>query len=113
MGGFDGMKRNDMYRILIDPAAQQRALEQNNAREQEAAAAAQREEAKSSLEQPGEGTDFFSEDYFNNMTINQWCKVVPQGDSYSARTGHECIFHDDFIYLFGGTDDEDRKNDLY
>mmetsp|Transcript_14690 Transcript_14690/g.14310 ORF Transcript_14690/g.14310 Transcript_14690/m.14310 type:complete len:320 (+) Transcript_14690:639-1598(+) len=33
--------------------------------------------------------------------------------SYTPRTGHECIYHDNKIFLFGGTDDDDRKNDLH
>ena len=47
------------------------------------------------------------------MTIGEWIKIQPRGQLYSARTGHECIAHRQKIYLFGGTDDDDRKNDLY
>ena len=56
---------------------------------------------------------FFSDEYFNNLAIGQWVKLLPEGASYTPRTGHECIFHIDKIYLFGGTDDDDRKNDLH
>jgi len=33
--------------------------------------------------------------------------------NFTARTGHDCIHVKDKIYLFGGTDDDDRKNDLF
>jgi N-acetylneuraminic acid mutarotase len=35
------------------------------------------------------------------------------GRKYTPRTGHECIYYNKKIYLFGGTDHDDRKNDLY
>jgi hypothetical protein len=48
------------------------------------------------------------------MTLGKWIKVRSQGDTnYTPRTGHECIYYKDKIYLFGGTDDDDRKNDLH
>jgi hypothetical protein len=55
----------------------------------------------------------FSEDYFYNMTLKKWIRIKSQGSTYTPRTGHECLFYKDCIYLFGGTDDDDRKNDLY
>ncbi len=39
--------------------------------------------------------------------------VFSTGKKYTPRTGHECIFYKDKIYLFGGMDDDDRRNDLY
>lgn len=48
------------------------------------------------------------------MQVNQWVKVLTIGQEvYTPRTGHECIFADGNIYLFGGTDDEERLNDIY
>lgn len=32
---------------------------------------------------------------------------------FTPRTGHECILADGMIYLFGGTDDEERLNDVF
>lgn len=32
--------------------------------------------------------------------------------TFTPRTGHDCIQWKDKVYLFGGTDDDDRKNDL-
>ena len=55
----------------------------------------------------------FPEEYFKTMPIGEWTKTVSQGNIFSPRTGHECIFADGNIYLFGGTDDEERLNDLY
>jgi N-acetylneuraminic acid mutarotase len=38
---------------------------------------------------------------------------VTAGTVFTPRTGHECILADGLIFLFGGTDDEERLNDLY
>ncbi len=48
------------------------------------------------------------------MIIAKWKKILTADDnSFSPRTGHDCILVKDKIYLFGGTDDDDRKNDLH
>lgn len=47
------------------------------------------------------------------MIIGEWIKLKPLGTSFTPRTGHEVIYYKQKIYLFGGTDQEDRKNDLY
>jgi N-acetylneuraminic acid mutarotase len=47
------------------------------------------------------------------MSVGEWIKVISQGNVFTPRTGHECIFANGSIYLFGGTDDEERLNDLY
>ncbi len=60
-----------------------------------------------------ESTNVFTEDYFNNMIVGEWVKLRTFGSNFSPRTGHECIFYKKKIYLFGGTDQDDRKNDLY
>lgn len=52
-------------------------------------------------------------EYFENMPLLSWSKIKSQGDVYTPRTGHEVVVHEDKIYLFGGTDDDQRKNDLY
>jgi len=51
--------------------------------------------------------------YFRNLPTYTWQKVVTTGKKYSPRTGHECVYYNKKIYLFGGTDHDDRKNDLY
>ena len=47
------------------------------------------------------------------MPVLSWFKVQNQGTLYSPRTGHDCLFYKDKIYLFAGTDDDDRKNDIF
>jgi hypothetical protein len=47
------------------------------------------------------------------MIVGEWVKLRTFGSNFSPRTGHECIFYKKKIYLFGGTDQDDRKNDLY
>lgn len=47
------------------------------------------------------------------MTVGEWVKVVSQGQVFTPRTGHECVIANEQVYLFGGTDDEERLNDLY
>lgn len=39
--------------------------------------------------------------------------MKPSGNVFTPRTGHEIVHYENSIYIFGGTDDEDRKNDLY
>lgn len=55
----------------------------------------------------------YHDQYFKQMHVNQWVKVLSQGQIFTPRTGHECIFADGNIYLFAGTDDDERLNDLY
>lgn len=55
----------------------------------------------------------YTADVFKAMPILRWQKVGSIGKKYTPRTGHECIYYRDKIYLFGGTDHDDRKNDLY
>lgn len=96
MGGFDGWKRNDMYKILIDRSRESQMEEE-----------VKREELKS------EDENVFSSEYFEQLPLLEWGVLDPQGMNYSPRTGHEAIYHNDKVYLFGGTDDDQRKNDLY
>lgn len=92
------MKRNDLYRILVDSKHHVYTGEEEETKEQAS---------------PSDTENYFSDEYFFNMTLQEWCKIKPQGLTYTPRTGHECLFYKDCIYLFGGTDDDDRKNDLY
>jgi N-acetylneuraminic acid mutarotase len=47
------------------------------------------------------------------MKKGDWIKLKTGGQCFSPRTGHEVIYYKKHIYLFGGTDDDDRKNDLF
>ena len=63
---------------------------------------------------PRSGKPVFTNEYFMNMQPSQWRKITPHGSiNFTPRTGHDCIQVKEKIYLFGGTDDDDRKNDLF
>lgn len=56
----------------------------------------------------------YTTEYFMNMPIGKWTKIMPvNAQCFTPRTGHDCILVKDKVYLFGGTDDDDRKNDLH
>ena len=42
-----------------------------------------------------------------------WEEIEQKGNIYSARTGHCAFSTTDAIYIFGGTDGDSRKSDLY
>ena len=53
-------------------------------------------------------------EYFSRLTIGMWRKIKAVDlVNFTPRTGHDCIILKEKIYLFGGTDDDDRKNDLH
>jgi N-acetylneuraminic acid mutarotase len=53
-------------------------------------------------------------EYFSRLTIGMWRKIKAVDNvNFTPRTGHDCIIVKEKIYLFGGTDDDDRKNDLH
>jgi N-acetylneuraminic acid mutarotase len=97
MGGFDGWKRNDMYKILIDNK------DTSNPEEEE----------KDPNSEGVAKKEIFTPEYFQSMPLNKWQQITCNGEMYTPRTGHEVIAYEDKIYLFGGTDDDQRKNDLY
>lgn len=46
--------------------------------------------------------------------LGKWVKLKLKGEiNFTPRTGHECIGYKNKIYLFGGTDDNEKRNDLY
>jgi hypothetical protein len=53
------------------------------------------------------------ESYFKTLRTGEWVKNVSLGQVFTPRTGHECILADSMVYLFGGTDDEERLNDIF
>lgn len=56
----------------------------------------------------------FTQEHFATMPLGKWAKIMPvDNQCFTPRTGHDCILVKDRIYLFGGTDDDDRKNDLH
>ena len=72
MGGFDGWKRNDMYKILIEKqVADMEDFEQPSPVEQI-------------------DNDYTSE-YFEQMELLKWYQIEPKGNVYTPRTGHEVV----------------------
>ena len=60
------------------------------------------------------GINRFTSEHFQSMQLGKWTKIMPMNNQcFTPRTGHDCILVKDRIYLFGGTDDDDRKNDLH
>lgn len=84
-GGFDGVRRNDMYRLYLQDLSPEEDLESNPMVQMR------------SVE---------SEAFV-------WQVVVTQGAIYSKRTGHSGVSLNGFFYIFGGTDETNRRNDLY
>ena len=84
-----------MYKILVDQSAPN-----------------QEEEVKGG-DTESELGEVYTSEYFEQMPLREWNMIEPTGKIYSPRTGHEVIYHKEKIYLFGGTDDDQRKNDLY
>jgi N-acetylneuraminic acid mutarotase len=101
IGGFDGQKVNDMYRVKVCPVIAEPQIQ------------AIKEEVKVQEEPPKENTKWLTQEYFDSIPSYKWQKVQGTGKKYTPRTGHECLFYKDKIYLFGGMDDDDRRNDLF
>ena len=159
-GGFDGMKRNDIYRILFDEEDKKKNLQEQEVRQlgwsyslinqsmdeimeansegtnhsagqrsyhfnsqrgmvgenlvQNSLVPVPSRMTSSTQKQPPRNQQFFTNEYFINLPIGQWRRVQPLGNTnFTPRTGHDCLQVKEKIYLFGGTDDDDRKNDLY
>lgn len=71
------------------------------------------EELKMNFEEVKQEELPFPESFVKGMVAGKWVKVHASGQIFSPRTGHECIYADGKIYLFAGTDDDERLNDLY
>ena len=104
LGGFDGWKRSDMFRILIE--------QRNGAKSNNPAGALNELEEEKGIESYPEQRPF-SREFFQELPLLTWYRAKSTGSVYTPRTGHEVIIYKEKIYLFGGTDDDDRKNDIY
>mmetsp|Transcript_8304 Transcript_8304/g.16372 ORF Transcript_8304/g.16372 Transcript_8304/m.16372 type:complete len:738 (+) Transcript_8304:1846-4059(+) len=85
LGGFDGVRRNDAYRLYLQDLSPEDELESNplfETREQE-----------------------------EDLPYN-WRLVRHTGDVYTRRTGHAAVALNGIFYVFGGTDEHNRKNDI-
>lgn len=110
-GGFDGMKRNDLYCAQVEPESVIGPLNAKNlAMLEEQKHYMSDSDAKSVVSY---NSSLYSDEYFKSMPMGQWFKLASSGQVFSPRTGHECIFYKENVYLFGGTDDEERLNDMY
>ena len=84
-GGFDGVRRNDMYRLYLQDLSPEEDIESN----------------PMATTKPPESEVF------------SWKLLLPQGAIYSKRTGHSAVSCSNYFYVFGGTDEINRRNDLY
>jgi N-acetylneuraminic acid mutarotase len=87
LGGFDGYRQNDTYRVYLQSS------QTSNHNSMASAGDA------SQTNQPDE--------YW------KWQVVESANEPYSARTGHGVVVWRHYFYLFGGTDENARQNDLY
>lgn len=85
VGGFDGIRKNDVYRINLQEDSPEDDLETN----------------------PLAVTKDVEED------LLCWKEIKFTGKTYSARTGHTSVQIGCKIYVFGGTDETTRRNDLH
>ncbi|OMJ94181.1 hypothetical protein SteCoe_2663 [Stentor coeruleus] len=85
LGGFDGARKNDMFRLYLNQLSPEDEIESN----------------------PLLTT--------NHIEDNElcWKEIECVGKNYSARTGHCAINLLGTIYVFGGTDETTRRNDLH
>ncbi len=43
----------------------------------------------------------------------EWKKLIPNGNAPIERTGHSAVILKDSMYIFGGTDETNKLNDLW
>ena len=85
LGGYDGSRKNDMFRLYLTDVSPEDDIESNP------------------LLATKDGND-------EGLC---WKEIEINGKSYSARTGHCSINFKGNIYVFGGTDETTRRNDLH
>uniref|UniRef100_A0A0G4GFY8 RING-type domain-containing protein n=1 Tax=Chromera velia CCMP2878 TaxID=1169474 RepID=A0A0G4GFY8_9ALVE len=130
LGGFDGRRRADLHRIDLSrgemignvpngqdirpssarvPSAPPRVANGIAPSASAAAAAAPAAAAAAVLANRAEAESLTPEDMW------KWSQVVPKNEEnvYSARTGHAVVVWSDSFFLFGGTDEQARQNDIY
>eukprot|EP00347_Sterkiella_histriomuscorum_P009022 403342827 len=114
IGGFDGMKRNDMYRIYLG-GTKQIAQNNNNSHLDQLYNDYQKKDKIQA--------QIFTDDYFNNMKVGEWLKIKPQGCFITPRTGDipmprsgaRGVGFRDCLYFFGGYQKKSGEyyNDLF
>eukprot|EP00929_Paragymnodinium_shiwhaense_P013396 TRINITY_DN121257_c0_g1_i1.p1 TRINITY_DN121257_c0_g1~~TRINITY_DN121257_c0_g1_i1.p1 ORF type:complete len:780 (+),score=173.99 TRINITY_DN121257_c0_g1_i1:233-2572(+) len=120
LGGFDGRRLNDMYRILLRTPAEL-AQTDRQFRDQEGGngAVSSRDGGSGGMQAPGVGQGAVgdAQDVAEaHMPEDLWCwqRVgEQQGQVYTPRTGHAVVVWNHCFYLMGGTDENARQNDIY
>lgn len=85
LGGYDGLRKNDMFRLYLTDSSPEDDIESN---------------------------PLLAINPENDEKLC-WKEIEVTGKSYSARTGHCAINFKGQIFVFGGTDENTRRNDLH
>jgi len=117
LGGFDGRRLNDMYRILLRTKSelqrcQKQLAEQAASSPPVPSSSARPEDAPGSTGAVGDAQDAAQ----TLMPEDLWCwtRIDDQlGQVYTPRTGHAVVVWNHCFYLMGGTDENARQNDIY
>ncbi|CAJ1328028.1 unnamed protein product [Effrenium voratum] len=114
LGGFDGRRLNDMYRIVLrtKPELQrcQKQLADQASSSPPVPVGSSRPDALSGA--VGDAQDAAQ----TLMPEDLWCWTRidgQQGQVYTPRTGHAVVVWNHCFYLMGGTDENARQNDIY
>lgn len=91
LGGFDGTRKNDIYRLFLQDFSPEEELETNPLFE-----------TKEEIGELHQDDEPFA-----------WQKIRFNGTTYTARTGHCAISCNGIFYVFGGTDEQNRRNDIH
>lgn len=115
LGGFDGRRLNDMYRIQLRTGPELVQCQRNVSEQPSSSLIPPSCAMNRSVASPGAVGDaqasaaaLIPEDLWT------WHRIDKQyGQSYTPRTGHAVIVWNHCFYLMGGTDENARQNDIY
>jgi N-acetylneuraminic acid mutarotase len=100
LGGFDGRRQNDAHRVKISERTTTESVRRMTVNGID--------RAPQGLNSTAEGeTTFVPEDMW------RWQSIPSEGDVYSPRTGHAVVVWGNYFFVFGGTDEQARQNDIY
>lgn len=117
LGGFDGRRLNDMYRIQLRTKAELTRLQgreqaPGNVPASVPSSSTQKGNNTASLGAVGDAQDqagvYMPEDFWMWQLVD-----VNEGQVYTPRTGHAVVVWNHCFYLMGGTDENARQNDIY
>lgn len=114
LGGFDGRRLNDMYRILLRTKSELARCQSRIADQ----AAGSPPVPSGSLKGASSGSSAAVGDAQDGAHMPEdlwsWQRVDDQkGQVYTPRTGHAVVVYNHCFYLMGGTDENARQNDIY